>query len=162
MSDFAESYLGRLRALVGGRLLQTPGARIVIENDDGKVLLQERADFGLWGVPGGNPDDGERIEDAIRRETWEETSLILKACHAYGYGSDPTFELITYPNGDKTHVYCLLFYTTEFEGTATVNDTESLSLDWFDPSHLPDMLPNMARTIEAYVRHKSTGQFQFI
>ena len=37
MSNFADSYVGQLRALVGHRILLMPGARIVIEQDDGKI-----------------------------------------------------------------------------------------------------------------------------
>ena len=59
MNDFADSYVGKLRKLVGSRLLLVPGARIVIENTSGEILLQKRSDFGVWGLPGGNAEEGE-------------------------------------------------------------------------------------------------------
>jgi len=48
LTDFADSYLGRLRSLVGPRLLLVPGARVVIENEAGEILLQNGAisEFG--------------------------------------------------------------------------------------------------------------------
>ena len=30
-----------------------PGTYAVIFNESGEVLLEKRADFGLWGLPGG-------------------------------------------------------------------------------------------------------------
>jgi hypothetical protein len=49
MPGFAESYLGQLRSIVGNRMLLAPGARVVLENPRGEILLQQRGDFGLCG-----------------------------------------------------------------------------------------------------------------
>ena len=45
MPGFAESYLGQLRAVVGSRMLLVPGARVVLENQRGEILLQQRSDY---------------------------------------------------------------------------------------------------------------------
>lgn len=58
MDDFVASYMGQLRQLVGPRLLLVPGARIIIEDAEGNILLQKRSDFGVWGLPGGNAEPG--------------------------------------------------------------------------------------------------------
>jgi 8-oxo-dGTP diphosphatase len=53
------------------------GAAIV---RDGRILLLERLrepEAGSWGIPGGKVDWMERLEDAVRRETREETGLEL-------------------------------------------------------------------------------------
>lgn len=54
------------------------GAVIVKDN---KVLLIRRAGEpgrGLWSIPGGLVELGERIKDAVRREVKEETGLDVK------------------------------------------------------------------------------------
>jgi 8-oxo-dGTP pyrophosphatase MutT (NUDIX family) len=159
---FAESYLGRLRALVGSRLLLVPGTRIIIERDDSRVLLQLRSDFGVWGIPGGGPEEGESIGEAIVREVLEETGLTIRDPQPFGYACNPGVETVQFPNGDCCQFFSLMFFTHRFEGILKIDDGESLALDWFDPHHLPEMLPNMRRSVEAYLQFKATGVFQLI
>ncbi|RUX93047.1 NUDIX domain-containing protein [Mesorhizobium sp. M7D.F.Ca.US.004.01.2.1] len=159
---FADSYLGQLRALIGDRLVLMPGARIVIECADGRILLQKRTDFGLWGLPGGNAEEGEGLEAVVIREILEETGLIVSNVEPFGFGCDPRYETFQFPNGDRAQFFALMFYTRSFEGEATVTDDESSAVGWFAPDSLPELLPNMARSIEAYLRFKATGKFQMI
>ena len=149
MSDFASSYVGRLRKLVGTRLLLVSGARIVVEGPSGEILLQKRSDFDVLGLPGGNAEEGESLETAIVRETAEETGLDVKP---FGFGCDPTVETFTFANGDRCQYFVLNFFTRSFLGPPKVSDKESTAVDWFSTSQLPSMLPNMRRSVEAYVR----------
>lgn len=71
MTDYADSYIGKLRRLLGDRLLLVPGARIVIENAAGEILLQRRSDFGLWELPGGNAEEGESLERKRRKARYD-------------------------------------------------------------------------------------------
>jgi ADP-ribose pyrophosphatase YjhB (NUDIX family) len=162
LPGFQESYLGRLRAIVGERLLLLPGARIVIERADGHILLQRRADFGVWGVPGGIPEQGEDVESSVIREVFEETGLRVSDIRPFGYADNPEFETIRYPNGHVCQYFSLLVYTTCFEGTLGGSDGESLELRWTDPESLPTMLPNMRRTVSAYLSFKRSNAFQLI
>jgi ADP-ribose pyrophosphatase YjhB (NUDIX family) len=162
VADFATSYVGRLRALVGHRLLLVPGARIVIESSSGHILLQKRRDFCVWGLPGGNAEEGEGLEDVIVREAAEETGLNVFDVKPFGFGSNPALETFTFPNGDRCQYFVMMYYTRSFDGVLKPDDDESLALDWFSRSALPDMLPNMRRSIEAYDAFLSSGQFQMI
>lgn len=159
---FADSYLGQLRQLIGNRLVLMPGARIVIERDDGRILLQKRTDFGLWGLPGGNAEEGEGLEAVVARGVVEETGLIVSGVEPFGFGCDPQYETFQFPNGDRAQFFALMFYARSFEGEPAVTDDESSAVGWFAVDELPEMLPNMARSIEAYVRFRATGKFQMI
>jgi ADP-ribose pyrophosphatase YjhB (NUDIX family) len=139
-----------------------PGVRAVVEREDGAVLLQRRADFGIWGVPGGVPEEGEDSLGVIVRETQEETGLTIIDPKPFGYACDPAFETMVYPNGHACQYFTLMFYATAFTGELGGDDGESLELGWFPPSELPELLPNMKRTVEAYGRFKRTGEFQLI
>lgn len=160
MASFAESYLGRLRQLVGDRLILMPGSRVVVEDDRGRVLLQHRSDFGVWGVPGGAPDEGEDLTSSLLRELKEETGLHATQATPFGFASDPEFETITFPNGHRCQYFILLYAVRQFQGQARVADDESHAVEWFEPENLPPMLPNMRRTVEAYIRFKRSGEFQ--
>jgi 8-oxo-dGTP diphosphatase len=55
-------------------------ARAIVESD-GKVLLVRRASWdtmpGMWELPGGKVDRGEKVMKALARELEEETGLML-------------------------------------------------------------------------------------
>lgn len=53
---------------------------VVLDPDDRVLLINARDPFrrdcsGWWEVPGGGIDPGERTEDAVRRELWEEAGI---------------------------------------------------------------------------------------
>lgn len=161
MNDFASSYVGRLRKIIGNRLLLIPGTRIVIQDEQQRILLQKRSDFKVWGLPGGIAEPGEDILSIIKREVEEETSLRILDAKPFGFGSSPSLETFTYPNGNKAQHFVLDFFSQNFEGTAKVADDESLDIDWFPINQLPDdVLPNMLESIKAYQRFQATGEFQ--
>jgi ADP-ribose pyrophosphatase YjhB (NUDIX family) len=162
MAGFDDTYLGRLRQAVGDRLVLMPGARIVIEDAQGRVLLQHRSDFNVWGVPGGGPEEGEDLTSALLREVKEEVNLDVLDATPFGFASDPAYETITFPNGHRCQYFVLLYYARRFAGEAAVGDDESHAVAWFPPTDLPPMLPNMRRTIDAYLRHRDTGAYQMI
>ena len=162
MTSFAESYVGQLRRLVGGRLLLVPGARIVIENAGAEILLQKRSDFDVWGLPGGNAEEGEALETTIAREVTEETGLELLEFKPFGFGCDPLIETFTFPNGDRCQYFVLNYFSRSFHGVPRVGDDESTAIQWFSPTVLPPMLPNMLRSIEAYLKFSHSGEFQMI
>ncbi len=162
MSDFEQSYLGALRKLVGSRLLLVPGARIVIENAQGQVLLQHRSDLELWGLPGGNAEAGEHLDDVIRREVFEETGLTISDARPFGFGCTPALETVRFPNGDACQFFVLNYWTRSFTGDLAMLDGESLALEWFSQDDLPPLLPNMQASLAAYRRFCQTGAFQMI
>lgn len=67
---------------------RTTAADAVIFDDRGRVLLQRRADFGFWGLPGGAVEAGETLEQAVRREVKEKTGFdveVVRLIGASGY-----------------------------------------------------------------------------
>lgn len=157
---FSETYLGRLRAKVGHDLIKVPGVRILLKDAAGRVLLQKRADFGIWGLPAGSPEANETASESIKREVFEETGMRILELSCFGYSSNPEYEIITYPNGDVIHCYSLLFVTRQWQGQLIESNEESLALAFFSLDELPEMIPNHKKTLEMYVNYKQTGKFQ--
>ena len=53
------------------------GAAIIIRNENGQILLQERTDRNKWGLPDGCQDLGEDLRITAVREAYEETGIKL-------------------------------------------------------------------------------------
>ena len=46
-------YIMDMRKRVGHIPLMQCGASVIVENERGEILLQQRSDNGAWGYPGG-------------------------------------------------------------------------------------------------------------
>ena len=160
---FSQSYLGKLRKIVGSRLILIPGARIVVHDRLGRVLLELRSDFKRWGLPGGHQEVGDSSAETAIREVFEETGLRIKRPEVFGIASDPRHETIRFPNGDRTQSVSVLFHARRPRGKATFDPRETLELGWFALEDLPaGLMPNSARTLKAFRRYRRTGRFQMI
>ena len=160
---FSQSYLGKLRKVVGRRLILVPGARIVVHDRLGRVLLELRKDFRRWGLPGGHQEVGDSSADTAVREVFEETGLRINRPLVFGIASDPRHETIRFPNGDRTQSVSVLFHAKKPRGDARFDPNETLELGWFALDALPEaVMPNSARTLRAFRRYRRTGAFQMI
>jgi 8-oxo-dGTP pyrophosphatase MutT (NUDIX family) len=161
--SFADSYLFQLRQKVGNDLLLLPGASCLFVQEDGRILLERRSDFGIWGIPAGSPEPGEDIATAIRREMAEETGVDIAMVTPYGFASDPQTKTITFPNGHQCQFFVMLFWAAWPLGATPVTSAESFEFGWFAPDDLPrEIMPSTPASIAAYLRYRETGQFQMI
>lgn len=78
------NYIMDLRKNVGHKPLLMVGASVIVEDAEGKILLQQRTDNHCWGYPGGALELGETLENAARRELTEETGLIANKLELFG------------------------------------------------------------------------------
>lgn len=161
MSDFERSYLGRLRRMIGSRLVLMPGTRCVLSREDGFLLMHLRGDTRQWSLPGGAAEEGQSLLDTVIREVTEETGLTPVEPVAWGHSSDPAHELVVYPNGDRIHAFALNFWAGRWTGTPHVDGIETLALDWFDPNRLPDdVTPAHRRALGFWLEHRRDGLFK--
>ena len=96
-----QNYIQRIRSKLGRESFIHPAGRIIIENEQGEVLVIERMDNGEVGIPAGALEEGETIEACVRREVWEETGLQIGELTVIGISSNPEREFVQYPNGDQ-------------------------------------------------------------
>jgi ADP-ribose pyrophosphatase YjhB (NUDIX family) len=66
-----------------------PGGSALVVDDEGRILLQRRADSGNWALPGGTMDIGETLGATVVRETREETGLDVELTGILGIYTDP-------------------------------------------------------------------------
>ena len=159
LMDFSANYGGYpvlFRMALDERLSHIPfiqtGSCVIIRNTKGQILLQERTDRNMWGLPGGCQDLGEDLRDTAVREVYEETSIRL----------DP-HELIlidtmsgsarrnSYPNGDIVYNNVSLYLAdVDINDTSTLQgDSETKRLEFFDLDKLPTNLMD-ADLVEMY------------
>ena len=121
-----------------------PGSAVIIRNEKGEILLQERTDRNEWGLPGGCQDLGENLRDTAVREAYEETGIKL----------DPNKIIIidtvsgpsrrnSYPNGDIVYNNTSLYLADVDQSQLTdmKGDSETKKLRFYDFSNYPSGVP---------------------
>jgi 8-oxo-dGTP pyrophosphatase MutT (NUDIX family) len=146
------NYIQELRTLVGNRPIILIGAAVLITDHRGHVLLHQRADNGLWGIPGGAMEPGEPVEATARREVREETGLEVRTMKLFGVFSGPEF-FYEYPNGDQVYNVTVVFCSSDHRGTLTLN-SEGTSLRFFQPEeiHLSQVSPPVRTILAQYIK----------
>ena len=145
------SYVSYIRKKIGNDLLMGIGSGVIIEQD-GKILLQKRADGLGWGIHAGGLEPGETFENAASRELLEESGLVANSLELFGnYSGEDSF--LTYPNGDQIFFPTIVYVCRDFSGKLKNQKEEVDELRWFDiRGRLPEPLFSMhARLIKDFV-----------
>lgn len=149
-------YIMGLRKLVGHRPLLQVGASVIVENEKGEVLLQKRADNHCWGYAGGSVELDEVVEDAARRELFEETGLIAREMELFGVFSGKDTHYI-YPNGDEVSNVDIVYLCRSYEGTLKCQESEVDELRFFPADALPEELsPPIRKPLLCWAKLKCT------
>jgi 8-oxo-dGTP pyrophosphatase MutT (NUDIX family) len=123
-------YLSRLRAKIGNDLLLLPSVAAVIQDDAGRLLLQEKASGEGWSLPAGAIEPGETPEQAICREVREETGLLVEPREIIGVYGGSQFRY-TYPNGHEVEYLAVLYFCVPVGKSLEPLDSETKSLRYF-------------------------------
>ncbi|MGP4062824.1 NUDIX hydrolase [Halobacillus sp. H74] len=139
-----KDYVLEIRGLIGSRPFIIVGATIIVENEEGGVLFQFRADTKEWGLPGGAMEPGESLLETAERELWEETGL-----HAERMDHIETFSgkrfYFRYPNGDEVYNVIAVYKAFVVSGGGKAQGDETLDLQYF--TDLPDAIDTRAKEI---------------
>ncbi len=130
-----------MRAQIGHQKFIHPAARIIIENEQGEVLMIKRTDNNNWGIPAGSLEEGETIKDCIIREVKEETGLQIVDCQVIGISSNPEKETVTYPNKDIIQYFTVEFYSNNWNGKLEGFDEKEVKVIQFVPKEWRHKLP---------------------
>lgn len=129
-------YILDLRKTVGHRPIIMACAGVLLLNDKNEILLQKRADNGLWGYPGGSMELKDTFESCARREVLEETGLVCgKMEHFMNVSGEE--EHYIYPNGDEIYAAEEVFLCRDFSGTYKLQEEEVTELRYFALDQLP-------------------------
>lgn len=108
-----------------------PTVDIIIELDEGIVLIERKNPPFGWALPGGFVDYGESLETAAIREAKEETSLEISDLRLLGCYSDPSRD-------SRMHTISTVFIAKGNGPPKAADDAAALQV--FPCSMLPDRL----------------------
>lgn len=131
---------------------------LCIPVQDGRVLLgMKKRGFGMgrWNGFGGKLEAGETIEEAAKREAFEEAEIAIEEMRPIG---TLDFEF----KGDETILEVHIFKVTRFTGEPT--ETEEMKPQWFSADDIPfkKMWPDDVYWIPLLLADRAfTGKFVF-
>jgi 8-oxo-dGTP pyrophosphatase MutT (NUDIX family) len=160
---FEGSYLWRLRRKVGSDLVLIPGAMVFLVREDDAVLFTRRADNGQWCLPAGGAEEGSSFAATALTELREETGVAVDAAdhEAFASLSEAALHTITYPGGDVSHCFAMLFLARRWRGEPRPDGVETTAMLWADPAAPPSPLQEpSAHALDLYRAYLRDGAFQ--
>jgi 8-oxo-dGTP diphosphatase len=115
---------------------KTFATAVVIHEDGQRLLLHKREDFRVWGLPGGNIEVGETPEEAVIRETFEETGYHIRITELVGEYHRPQYRDLRY-----------VYQGQVVGGFPLERGPETLAVSWFPLDGLPKTLAPSVREI---------------
>ncbi|MEA1925045.1 MAG: NUDIX hydrolase [Candidatus Altiarchaeota archaeon] len=122
----------------------------VIVEDNRMVLVRRRNPpfKGMWALPGGFVDYGEKVEDAVEREAKEETGLVVEHGKLLGVYSKPDRD----PRG---HTVSVVFACRPVSGKLEAS-SDAVEAGWFHLDELPELAFDHAEVIGDFINSLKT------
>lgn len=134
------------------------GAAVIIRNEEGKILLQERTDRNKWGLPGGCQELGENLRQTAVREAYEETGIELDSNKLILIDTlSGESRKNSYPNGDIVYNNTSLYLADITNNYKLKGDSETKRLEFFNTNDVPENLMDKD-LIQAYINYINKGR----
>jgi len=118
-----------------------PAVSGIVRDASDRVLLVQSRDDNSWSTPGGSIELTDTPADAVVREVWEETGLLVSPTRVIALFGGPDF-VVRYPNGDETQ-YVSTMFECEIRGGSLLahgdNSDEILAAGFFSYDDARDL-----------------------
>ena len=117
-----------------------------------EILLELRADCGLWCVPGGRLNPGESIEECVRREIKEETNIDVILDDLFCVYSHPEIGTLRHYLEDDFSQHVIDIFLIGLPISDKIKKSkESLDVKFFKFDNLPNnLVPTLSMAIKDY------------
>ena len=144
MARYRGNYIREMRKEVGHAPLMVTSCGVIIENENGEILLQKRRDNGCFGLPGGAVEIGEKLMEAAAREVYEEVGVVVEELRLFAIYSGED-RIIIYPNGDICYVTNIIFLASGYRGEIKHQTEEAVEHRFFGKANLPENINEFDR-----------------
>jgi 8-oxo-dGTP diphosphatase len=112
------------------------GAGVLIRDGDRYLLIKRAAnpDKGMWSVPGGLVELGERFQDAAVREALEETCLEVELVERLGVAEKIEYD----ESGQVIYHFIIIQYLAEITGGEMCPMDDAREARWVTLGQLPE------------------------
>ncbi|MGL4818612.1 MAG: NUDIX hydrolase [Bacilli bacterium] len=131
-------YYKKLRNVLGSELIFMPSVAAIVRNENGEILLQNKGNGERWSLPAGAIELGEAPAEALVREVWEETGLLVIPRKLIGLFGGKDFRYV-YPNGHQVEYQVYLFDCEVRSGELNPIDGETAELHYFSVDAMPEL-----------------------
>ena len=123
------------------------GVGVIVFNSEKKVLLVKRGNEpskGLWSLPGGMIELGERVREAGIREVKEECNIDIEPENVVS-----VVDLILEDSAGKVkYHYILIDYLAKFIGGELISRSDVMDANWFSKAQIADLdIPEVTRDV---------------
>ena len=124
-----------------------PSVTALVHDDEGRVLMVRPARRDIWVAPGGAVDPDEAPQNALVREVWEETGLLVEPMQLLGVFAGPEYR-VWYSNGDEVGYVMAVYRCRPLSGSLRVDGDEIEEARYFSVSELDSItLSRWARIV---------------
>jgi 8-oxo-dGTP pyrophosphatase MutT (NUDIX family) len=127
-----------LRKQIGSTRLLLPSVTAIVYGPLDEILLVRQLDGNVWSTPGGSVEIDESPIDAVVRETWEETGLLVKPDALIGVFGGPSF-VVRYAGGDETQYVMSVFECSVKSGQITSESDEVTECRFVSETEFPTL-----------------------
>ena len=128
---------------VAGYVTPKVAVGAVVGNDDGEILLIQRADSGVWLYPTGWADVGYSASEVAIKEVHEETGVEAEPVRLIAVLDGLRLGFTSVP------LYSLVFHCRALGGTLRRHPLETRAVGWFSEDSLPSPLAGADRWVPA-------------
>lgn len=120
-----------------------PSVVVIVQDDQGRVLMIHKTDNDKWALPGGGHEPGESIAKTVAREVKEETGYDVEVETITGIYTNPN-HVMAYDDGEVRQQFSIAF-RARLRGGDKRTSGESSEVEWLTAEQIEqlDLHPSM-------------------